>query len=156
MQANSMQPSPSWKQNSHSGGQMVKQVIFFLCAQTCIIFFHKSQPTYYILYVIQCCDLHYLPAWKRAWLTHKTLKNKDTSSFSTYSRMYFLPEYLMQNLVFLKLQYQTEGHSVYNLVTMYKENKIHCLRRPFTALRMELFSKIYRLFLVEDIPLCLK
>jgi len=35
--------------------------------------------------------------------------------------MYFLPEYLMQNLVFPKLQYQTEGHSVYN--------QSHCIKK---------------------------
>jgi len=86
-----------------------------------VLVFSHSQPTYYIFYVIQCCDLHYLPVWKRAWLTDKTLKNTDTSSLSACSSMYFLPEYLMQNLIFPKLQYQTEGHSVYN--------QSHCIKK---------------------------
>jgi hypothetical protein len=110
----------------------------------------------YIFYVIQCCDLHYLPVWKRAWLTDKTLKNTDTPSFSACSRMYFLPEYLIQNLVFAKLQYQTEGHSVY-----YQSHCIKKTRRTVCAGHLLLSewncsAKYEDFFLVEDIPLCLK
>jgi hypothetical protein len=42
IQANPMQQSPSSKQNSQSGGQMVKQVIFFHYAQICISYFTKA------------------------------------------------------------------------------------------------------------------